>query len=157
MKRIEIIPGFVVEPGNQSLRVVTLDFLNAQGFDPETGATFTDDMDCDFGGKKLKLYEVKKLKGGKPGARYHLIFSPNREDDLYKWNEYMFEEYWKAKGVAIPPKKKKVRLRDYIPEDDPYIPEEDHCKTCFPKISPKKKDTKKLIKMLLLMQLFNKK
>lgn len=95
MAKVQIIPGFTVDPGNCSLRVVTLDFLKSRGFNPKTGYGFTEDMNKRYGGKKLKLYGVSRISGGK-GSYFKFSFSPPGKEDTFRWNEFMFKEYWDA-------------------------------------------------------------
>lgn len=96
MAKIQIIPGFTVEPGNCSLRVVTLDFLKSRGYNPETGYGFTEEMNERYGGKKLKLYTVHRVTFNSKGTDFSFSFSPPGKEDTYSWNEYMFKQYWDA-------------------------------------------------------------
>ena len=104
MAKVQIIPGFTVEPGNCSLRVVTMDFLRSRGFSPDTGYCFNDEMNERYGGKKLKLYSVCKISNENKGADYSLSFSPPGKEDTYSWNEYMFKQYWDAIDAGAPMK-----------------------------------------------------
>jgi hypothetical protein len=120
MSKIQIIPGFEVEPGNCSLRVVTLDFLKSRGFDPNLGYGFKQEQSDRYGGKKLKLHAVKetKFKGGSgEGRKFAFIFSPEGTKDTYRWNEYMFKQYWDALDAVG--KKAAKQDKDKTPEAPP--------------------------------------
>lgn len=97
MAKVQIIPGFTVEPGNCSLRVVTLDFLKSRGYNPNSGYSFNEQMNERYGGKKLKLYSVapSPFFPGK-GTNFTFCFSPPDKKDTFHWNEFMFKQYWDA-------------------------------------------------------------
>ena len=128
-KTYEIFPGFTVKPGEMSLRVCTADFLDRKGFDYRSyGAGFGDEQAQRYGGKKLKLHHVRKLKGGPDGAKWHFYFSEN--SDTFTWNEYMFEEFWSAGGKvqlgvkttapAVPRETKEPEYSKLIADDSDY-------------------------------------
>lgn len=96
MAKVQIIPGFTVEPGNCSLRVVTLDFLKSRGYDPDSGYSFNEQMSERYGGKKLKLYDVIEVPSSVEGTKFSFCFSPPDKEDTYSWNEFMFKQYWDA-------------------------------------------------------------
>jgi len=162
MGSIHILPNFEVKVGGEtSLRVVTREFLRQRGFSPSTGFGFSAEQGARYGGKKLKLYKVFKLERGVDdaydanGATRRLSFSPDG-DDTYRWNEYMFQEYWDAIDNAGParvatPKPATKPTPKPAPKPTPA--------TQKPTVAPvpKKRKSNSMLKMLLLLNMLNQK
>jgi hypothetical protein len=164
MSGIHILPNFVVKTGGEmSLRVVTLDFLRQKGFDPSTGFGFTKEQSDRYGGKKLKLYKVFKLDPGvyadhynASGATRRLSFSADG-DDSYKWNEYMFQEYWDALGGKQPAREaspsRPVPTKPVAKSATPARPASEPHKVSAP--VPQKRKSNSMVKMFILMSIMN--
>lgn len=93
---IKINDRFTVNPGGQSLRVLTLDEARAK-----LGNDFNRSQFERYGGKKLKLYNAQRIDVSGNGKDFILSFSADG-DDTYRWHENMFKDYWDA---GVPAKK----------------------------------------------------
>jgi hypothetical protein len=138
---VKINENFSVNPGNQSLRVLTLDEAKKK----LPGCDFT--QFNRYGGKKLKLYFVTRINKNLKGRNFKFCFSSDRSDS-YDWREECFKEYWDSLPVedavkSCPPAEKKDKVVS---------------KSIAKASSPKKKNgVNKFFKMYLLMTLLGEK
>lgn len=176
---VRIHPNFSVETGGaQSLRVMKFDDLKRKvpGYCVVDGGNaiylghgykFTRQMADRFGGKKLKLYEAKKVKDieNRCGTNYHMKFSADGNDS-FQWNEFMFVEFWNGNpGLAIDRNKlapEPVKAKPVAQEPARRVYEEPASKSSAKSskktaIAPRNDKGKKLIRAMLLMSLLQKK